>query len=102
MDHLRSAFSPTSDVAYSELFDQVKSTPLLILDGLASQSVTPWAEEKLHQILNHRINAQLPTVITLSGAPEELDPYLASRLNDSKVSKVIQFQGPEHSSNLAI
>ena len=102
MDHLRSAFSPTSDVAYSELFDQVKSTPLLILDGLASQSVTPWAEEKLHQILNHRINAELPTVITLSGAPEELDPYLASRLNDSKVSKVIQFQGPEHSRNLAI
>ena len=54
LDHLRSSFGPASDISYSDLFEQVRTTPLLVLDGLGSQSATPWAEEKLRQIINHR------------------------------------------------
>ena len=68
LDHLRATFSPTSDIAYSELFEQVKSTPILVLDGLGSHSTTPWAEEKLGQIINHRYNAALPTVVTTAAS----------------------------------
>ncbi|SVA74630.1 uncharacterized protein METZ01_LOCUS127484, partial [marine metagenome] len=54
IDHLRYSFSPESELAYRELFDQVKNSPILILDGLSSRTSTPWAQEKLIQILNHR------------------------------------------------
>jgi DNA replication protein DnaC len=64
LDHLRSAFSPTSDTTYDELFEQVKNVPLLVLDDLTLGSATAWAKEKLEQLLNHRFNARLATVIT--------------------------------------
>ncbi|MEE8620270.1 MAG: ATP-binding protein, partial [Dehalococcoidia bacterium] len=38
LDHLRLAFSPTSDTTYDDLFDQVKNVPLLVLDDLTMGS----------------------------------------------------------------
>ncbi|MCJ7667353.1 MAG: ATP-binding protein, partial [Anaerolineae bacterium] len=64
LDHLRATFSPDSPVAYDERFEMVRTAPLLILDDLGTQSSTPWAQEKLYQIINYRYNAQLPMVIT--------------------------------------
>ena len=54
LEHLRSAFSPQAETPYDELFEQVKSVPLLVLDDLGVQHDTPWADEKLFQVLNHR------------------------------------------------
>ena len=89
LDHLRSAFRPDSLTGYDELFEQVKTVPLLVLDDLASESTTPWAEEKLYQIIVHRHNARLPTVITSNLASlkqlEEAKPRIASRLSDTLV-----------------
>ena len=89
LDHLRATFSPASDIAYSELFEQVKSTPILVLDGLGSHSTTPWAEEKLGQIINHRYNAALPTVVTSAAGLDELHPYLSTRLQSPALSRVV-------------
>jgi DNA replication protein DnaC len=83
LDHLRSTYGPTSEVSYTDLFDQVREVPMLVLDGLGSQSTTPWAEEKLRQILNHRHNAELPTVVTTSADLADLDAYIAARLGSS-------------------
>jgi DNA replication protein DnaC len=88
LDHLRMTYSPQSEVAYDELFDSVRDTPLLILDDLGTQSSTPWAEEKLFQILNHRYNAQLATVITSNHRLDELDERLRSRLTDPQLARV--------------
>ena len=49
LDHLRATYSPNSPVQYDQLFEQVKSTPLLILDDLGAETSTPWAKEKLYQ-----------------------------------------------------
>ena len=88
LDHLRSSFSPNSEVPYDELFENVKATPLLILDDLGTQSGTPWAQEKLFQIFNHRYNAQLPTVITTNRSLEEIDERLRSRMTDPTLCRV--------------
>ena len=45
LDHLRSAFSPNSEIPYDEFFEQVRNAPLLVLDDLGVQTSTPWAEE---------------------------------------------------------
>ena len=46
MDHLRSAFAPTSEISYDELFEQVRNAPVLVLDDLGAHSSTPWAVER--------------------------------------------------------
>ena len=88
LDHLRSTFSPDSPVGYDELFEQLKTVSLLILDDLGAENSTPWAEDKLYQIIVHRHEARLPTVITNAFSIEELEeakPRIASRLVDSLV-----------------
>ena len=96
MDHLRSTFGPTSDISYSELFDQVQNTPVLVLDGLDSQTSTPWAEEKLRQIINHRFNSELPTLITSAASLDELDPYIRSRIQGmGTTSKIMEVRSRE-------
>ena len=69
LDHLRATFGPGSDVTYDELFEAVRNVPLLVLDDLGMQSETSWAREKMFQVLNHRLNAELPTVITTNLTP---------------------------------
>lgn len=95
LDHLRATFSPNSDVSYDELFEQVRSTPLLILDDLGAHSASAWAKEKLFQLLNHRYNAQLPTVITTNQRLEDLDPRLRSRLLDRNVVDYFPILAPD-------
>ncbi len=80
LDHLRATFSPNSTIPYDQMFDQVRTNALLILDDLGTQSATPWAKEKLYQILNYRYNAELPTVITTTSTLDEIDPRIRSRM----------------------
>jgi DNA replication protein DnaC len=82
LDFLRSSFAPNSPVGFDERFEQIRSAPLLILDDFGTESGTPWAREKLFQILNHRYNGRLPTVITTNYELEEIELRMRSRLVD--------------------
>ncbi len=95
LDHLRTTFHPDSEAHYDELFESVRTSPLLILDDLGTQSSTPWAGEKLFQLLNSRFNAQLPTVITMNQLPQNLDERLRVRLQDTELSKIFHLQTTE-------
>ena len=88
LDHLRSAFSPDSEMPYDELFDRVRNAPLLVLDDLGAQTSTPWAREKLDQLLNHRFNNELPTVITTRNPVEQLEESVRARLTDPSLSRI--------------
>ena len=95
LDHLRAAFGPDSRIAYDERFEQVKTSPLLILDDLGSESGTAWAEEKLYQLVVHRHNARLPTVITASD-DVKFRPAIASRLSDIRIVGVVEIDAPDY------
>jgi len=88
LDHLRSTFSPESEISYDELFDRVRNAPLLILDDLGTQSSTTWAQDKLFQIINHRFNARMPMVFTTNTPMEELPDRLRTRLTDKALCQV--------------
>ena len=90
LDHLRATYAPASELTYSDLYMQVVEAPLLILDGLGAHSSTPWAEEKLQQVINHRFNAELSTIVTTANDLNELDPYIRSRLQTAGLSRVVQ------------
>ena len=82
LDHLRATYAPDSTVSYDRRLDEVRTVPLLVLDDLGTQSATPWAQEKLYQIFNHRYNARLPTIITATKKDANIDERLKSRLFD--------------------
>ena len=101
LDHLRAAFSPDSDETYDERFEAVRSAPLLVLDDLGTQAPTAWAAEKLFQILNHRYNMQLPTVITSNVSLDLFDPRLRSRLEHFDVVRVFEIQAIDYRGGVA-
>ncbi len=88
LDRLRKSFSADSEVPYDEFFEQVRNTPLLVLDDLGVQSGTAWAREKLDQLLTSRFNAELPTVVILITPLEQLDERLRTRLTDERLCRV--------------
>jgi len=92
LDHLRAAYQPGSEMAYDELFEVVRNAPVLVLDDLGVQSGTEWANEKLFQLINHRYNAQLPTIFTTNLDLLAFDQRLQTRLSDPMLSQVFALE----------
>jgi DNA replication protein DnaC len=94
LDHLRATFSPSSTTSYDRLFNDIRNAPLLVLDDLGVENASPWAREKLFQIIDHRYRARLATVITMSRPLDEIDERLASRMGDPSRSTVLGITAP--------
>ncbi|GAC1371552.1 MAG: hypothetical protein PVS3B1_38360 [Ktedonobacteraceae bacterium] len=90
LDHLRAAFAPTATEVYDQLFSKMREAELLVLDDLGAQQSSPWANEKLFQLLNYRYNMCMPTVITAnSRALQSVDERIRSRIGDISVVRSI-------------
>ncbi len=83
LDHLRTAFGPSSELRYDEMFDKIREIGLLVLDDLGAENSTAWATEKLFQLINYRYNFRMPTVITTNDQQlARIDDRIRSRLSD--------------------
>ncbi len=96
LDHLRATFSPKSDVSYDRRFDEIRTAPLLVLDDLGTQSMTPWVREKLYQLFTYRYNAELPTVITTADTLDEIDARIRSRMLDKRLCTIYGITVPAY------
>ena len=96
LDHLRATYGPSSQIEYDALFERVRNTALLVLDDLGTESPTPWAQEKLFQLLNHRYLHRLPTVLTMNLDEAQLDPRLRSRLGDRNLVRRVDMDLPDY------
>ena len=81
LDHLRAAYGSDAEIPFPRLFQQVRDAPFLILDDLDAGNPTAWAQEKFFQLINHRFNGQLPTVLLTLTPPRKLPERLRSRLD---------------------
>jgi DNA replication protein DnaC len=95
LDHLRSAYDNKA-TPYDDLFERVRTAPLLILDDLGVENPSAWAREKLFQLLNHRYSYHLPTVVTTNAPVDALDPRLRSRLLDNDTVRHMRITAPDH------
>ena len=95
LDHLRATFGPETPIEYDELFERIRTTPLLILDDLGAESPTAWAQEKLYQLINHRYLHRLPTVFTTNSDLNRIDPRIRSRLVDKSLTRSITMPLPD-------
>ncbi len=99
LDHLRSTYAPSSDIAYDELFERLRNTHLLILDDLGTENPSEWAKEKLFQLLNHRYTHRRATVITTNAELDSLDGRVRSRLMDNTVIHRVVLDAPDYRSH---
>jgi len=87
LDYLRTTFGPDTETSYDERFSAFRGADLLILDDLGTENTTPWAREKLFQIINHRYNEQLPLVVTTNLHDfDRMDARVRSRLSDRQLA----------------
>ena len=88
LDHLRATFSHDSKVSYDRRFEEIRTAPLLVLDDLGTQSMTPWVRDKLHQLFNYRYIAGLPTIITTADELDKMDARILSRMLDKRLCTI--------------
>lgn len=72
MDYLRATYN-SNVVSYQQRMNEVKNSPLLLLDSFGKTQPSTWVNEKLYQILNHRSYQRLPTVIVSHLTLEEIE-----------------------------
>lgn len=96
LDHLRSTFGPSSEVGYDEQFERIRSAQLLILDDLGAENPSPWAGEKLYQLLNHRHSRRLPTVITTNVDLDSIEGRIRSRMLDESLFRHASISAPDY------
>ena len=96
LDDLRSTFAPGASERFDTVFRRLLDVRLLILDDLGAQQSSPWAQEKLYQILNHRHLGAMPTVVTTNLELKEMEPRIASRLADLDMVVVYEIEAPDY------
>ena len=110
LDALRHSYSSSEETSFYSLFATVRDAEVLILDDFGSQRMTDWALEKLYQIISHRYDLRLPTVITSQyviwqGANNRQWEYLrdnpiwesiVSRLSDSQMITERLMSAPDY------
>ena len=95
LDSLRYSFSdPTT--SYEARFEEIRDADLLVMDDFGTQNATPWAQEKLFQIINYRYVNKLPTVITTNLILDEIESRIRSRLQDSDFVKYVRITAPDY------
>ncbi len=63
---------------YSERYEYVRKTPILLLDDIGSEYLTPWArDEVLGPILQYRMDQKLPIFFTSNYTLDELEEHLS-------------------------
>ena len=97
LDELRSGARPGADYTSDELLAAIRAVDLLVLDDLAAHNATPWAQEKLFQIINYRNLSAGPTVVTMDQPVESLgQPRVAGRLSDPHHAAIIFINAPHY------
>lgn len=95
LDYLRSTFDPAQSISFDRRFEEVRDCYLLVLDDIGTENATPWAREKLFQIINHRYNEHLPTIFTTNQPDSAIDERILSRMLDTALSRRVVFAGDD-------
>jgi DNA replication protein DnaC len=95
LDHLRDGLNADSPREYSDRFYAVRDCPLLILDDLGAEKRTEWSEEALFKLVDYRYRLRLPLAVATNLSPDELEPRIASRLQDRALARVERMLGPD-------
>ncbi|MFN2159021.1 MAG: ATP-binding protein [Anaerolineales bacterium] len=95
LDSLRFSYNDP-EVRFQDRFESIRNAPLLILDDFGTQNATPWAQEKLFQIINYRYINRLPMVVTTNLPIESIEGRIRSRLEDPDLATIVRIDAPDY------
>ena len=78
----------------SDVLDDLRRTPLLVLDDLGAEKPTEWTKSRVYSVVNYRSANRLPLIVTTNRDLTEFDGPIADRLADEQVSHVLTIRGP--------
>ena len=76
---------------FSTRFERIRNVELLVLDDFGTEQSTAWNSEKIFQLVNHRYQRSMPTVITTNIPLAQLNGRIASRLKDTVLVEKLDF-----------
>jgi len=94
-DFVREIKESIADNSYAGKLEWLKEVPVLILDDIGAESLTPWIrDEVLGVILHHRVSDHLPTLYTSNYSLEELEEHLSisngNRIELTKARRIME------------
>lgn len=73
---------------FEEMYDTIKKAPLLLLDDIGAEYLTPWArDEILGTILQYRMDEELPTFFTSNLNLKQLEEHFSMTSNGKEEVK---------------
>lgn len=94
LDALRFAYNDP-EASFEERFEEIRQAALLVMDDFGTQNATPWAQEKLFQILNYRYINRLPLVVTTNLEEQDFEERIRSRLQDPELVTRVRILAPD-------
>lgn len=72
---LQSSYAKDTEFSEGAVLQPVLYTPVLVLDELGASKMSPWVQDILAHILNHRYNEKQTTIITSNWMDKEIDQH---------------------------
>lgn len=88
LNSLKRSFNSSIKSEFNTKYNQIKKVPLLLIDDIGAESVTPWSrDEILCPLLQYRMNEKLPTFLTSNLDYDALEQHLAVSKSGSEIIK---------------
>jgi len=88
--------SNTEQESFTTRMNVFKTAPVLIIDDLGAETSSPWSDSVLFEILDYRYRNRLATMIATNVNPDDFDYRIASRMQDTELSTVIENAAPDY------
>jgi len=99
----------------ADIIRELQEGNLVVIDDLDKKPATDWTKSSLYTVLNHRYNAELPTILTFNHSPATTDPkakdrlvleeYIGRAVLDRVIGAtydIIKFDGPSYRSGVTL
>ena len=97
LKELQATFDGAAARTEADVLAPVLEAEVLLLDDLGAGRTTAWAQDVMHDVLAHRYNRKLPTLMTTNRATGDDDgdtnselPSLRDRLGDALMSRIYE------------
>lgn len=81
LEEIKQSWGQSNEFNEKEILDMAREVAVLIMDDLGAHSYSDWTKSKIYAVLNHRINNNLPTIVTSNLEYMEIGSYLDYRIS---------------------
>lgn len=95
LQEIKSTYDRESGTSTSDILRRLQNAQILILDDIGAEKQTPWVNETVYVILNHRMMNNRPTIFTSNLRPDDLK--YDDRIKERIRRMTVELQMPEES-----